>query len=257
MLDRVKAALAAGGIAVGTHCRVSDADFYEQCGMLGYDFIWVEGEHTDMTGPMKTNAVIAGQARGAAVFVRIPAVDLNLAKPVLDLGVDGIIFPNISSAREAAEAIAACRFPPRGTRGFGGGRGMDYGEMPLNDYLERVEREQWRILQIEHVNAVLELDEILALDGLSAIICGPMDLSASVGKLGQLQDPEVFGLMETVAAKCRKAGIPFGVSSAADNAMVQQWRDWGAQLLSIGDHLSYFSKESKAVLAKYKQGGTA
>ena len=254
MLDRVRDALAAGKIAVGTHCRVSDADFYEQCGMLGYDFIWVEGEHTDMTGPMKVNAVIAGQARGAAVFVRIPAVDLNLAKPVLDLGVDGVIFPNISSVEQAAEAIAACRFPPKGRRGFGGGRGMDYGEMPLGEYLERVEREQWRILQIEHVNAVRDLDEILALDGLSAIICGPMDLSASVGKLGRFNDPEVFEMMETVAEKCRAAGIPFGVSSAVDNAMVQQWKDWGAQLLSIGDHMSYFAKESKTVLTKYKEG---
>ena len=252
MLDRVRKALGEGGVALGTHCRVSDADFYEQCGILGYDFIWVESEHTDMTGPMKVNAVIAGQACGAAVFVRIPAVDLNLAKPLLDLGVDGIIFPNISSLQQAKDAIAACRFPPLGKRGFGGGRGMDYGELPLPKYLERVEKEQWRILQIEHIDAVRELDEILDLDGLSAVICGPMDLSASIGKLGQFQDPEVIMLMETVAKKCRIKGIPFGVSSAADNGMVQQWREWGAQLLSVGDHMSYFAKESKAVLKKYK-----
>ena len=250
--DRVRVALDAGKIAVGAFCRSSDPDFYEQCGWLGYDFIWVESEHTDMTGTMKANAILAGQAGGASVFVRIPAVDLNLAKPVLDAGADGIIFPNITCVEDARKAIAACRFPPKGNRGFGGGRGMKHGETPMVEYLEHVENNIWRILQIEHVNAVRELDEILALDGLSAVICGPMDLSASIGKLGQLGDPEVSALMKTIAEKALAAGIPFGIASPGDNPMVQQWKEWGATLLAIGDHISYFAKESKVVLAKYK-----
>ncbi|MCR4442996.1 MAG: aldolase/citrate lyase family protein [Peptococcaceae bacterium] len=253
MLDRVKTALASGGVAVGTHCMTSDAAFFEMCGVLGYDFVWIEGEHTDMTGPMTVNAIIATNAGGCAAFVRVPWNDPVLVKPILEAGPDGIIFPMINTPQEAKMAVASCRYPPHGKRSFGPSRSIMYGEMPLDEYLEHVERNLWRIIQIEHIEGVKNLDEILKVEGLTAVMCGAMDLSASVGKLGKIKDPEVVGMMEAIAEKCKKAGIPYGVSTAGDLELVDFWLDRGASLICIGSPYDYFGRLSKQTLEKYKK----
>lgn len=253
MLDRVRKALVSGGLAIGTHCATQDATFFELCGFLGYDFVWIEGEHTDMTGPMVVNAIIAAQAGGCAAFARVPWNNPVLAKPILEAGPDGIIFPMINSAKECEMAVSSCRYPPKGTRGFGPNRAMKFGEMPLDEYLEHVEKNVWRIIQIEHIDGVNDLDRILQVEGLSAVFCGAMDLSASVGKIGQLDDPQVSDMMETIAEKCKKSGIPFGVSTAGDTTLLDFWIERGANLIGAGDPYGYFARISRQVLRDYRK----
>lgn len=252
MIDRIQTAWKQNALALGVHCPMTDLMFYELAGRMGYDFVWIEGEHTDLTGPMIFNGILATQASGAAAFVRVPSHDPALVKPILDSGADGIIFPMVNTAEQARGVVDTCRYYPHGHRSFGPGRGMNYGMMSLNQYLERADKDICCLIQIETKQAVENLDEILNVDGVTACICGAMDLSLSVGKLGQMDDPEVRGLMMTIMKKCKAAGKPFGVSSAADQALLDLFVQNGASIICIGSPDVYFMQGARNALEKYR-----
>lgn len=252
MIDRLRIAWEKQGLALGVHCPMTDLMFYEMAGRMGYDFVWIEGEHTDLTGPMIFNGILATQAGGAAAFVRVPSHDPALVKPILDGGADGIIFPMVNTAEQAKQVAQACRYYPLGNRSFGPGRGMNYGMIPLNQYLEHAEKNVCCFIQIETKEAVENLDEILQVDGITACICGAMDLSLSVGKLGQMDDPEVQDLMMTMINKCKAAQKPFGVSSAADQKLLDLFVSHGASLICMGSPDVYFMQGAQNALCKYR-----
>lgn len=252
MIDRVRTAWNDQQLALGVHCPMTDLMFYEMSGRMGYDFVWIEGEHTDLTGPMIFNDILATQAGGAAAFVRVPSHDPALVKPILDAGADGVIFPMVNSAAQAKQVAEACRYYPMGSRSFGPGRGMNYGMMPLPDYLDYASKNIFCLIQIETKEAVENLDEILQVDGITACICGAMDLSLSVGKLGQMDDPEVYGLMMTMIDKCKAAHKPFGVSSAADQRLLDLFVRHGASLICMGSPDIYFMQGAQKALQKYR-----
>ena len=71
-IARIRENLASGKLNFGTHCSTTDVDFYEMCGLLGYDYIWIDNEHAGMTQPMIKNAIVATNAGGSCAFVRVP-----------------------------------------------------------------------------------------------------------------------------------------------------------------------------------------
>ena len=108
-------------------------------------------------------------------------------------------------------------------------------------------------MQCEHVEAVKNLDEILEVEGVDGIICGPMDLSASVGKMGNYFDPEVQDLMQRIIDKCKAHGKPFGLSIGMDMKLVSWWIEQGASFLSMGTPLDYFREMSKDVIRQARE----
>lgn len=252
MLTRLRQELDSGKVAIGVHCATTDITFYEMSGVLGYDYIWIDNEHTSLSGPMITNAIIAAQAGGCAAFVRVPANDPNIVKPIIDLGVDGIIFPMINTVEEAELAVASCTYPPRGIRGYGPQRATRYRTMPKDQYLSEVDKNLLKIIQIEHIQAVKNLKEILSVEGISAVICGAMDLSASIGKIGEINDPEMIALMDEIAIQCKNANVPFGISNDGNPQFVESWIKRGASLLTIGSPVSHFSAGSKQLISNYR-----
>jgi 2-keto-3-deoxy-L-rhamnonate aldolase RhmA len=109
-----------------------------------------------------------------------------------------------------------------------------------------------KIIQAEHYTGVEKLPAILEVPGIDLVICGPMDLSASVGKLGKLQDPEVAGLMEKIIAACRAAKIPFGLSIGYDMDLAKFWIERGASFVSMGTAYDFFRIMSLQVLKQLK-----
>ena len=105
-----------------------------------------------------------------------------------------------------------------------------------------------KIMQCEHAESVKNLDAILDVPGVDAVICGPMDLSASVGKMGNYFDPEVLGLMQTIIDKCKAHNKPFGLSIGVDMELIKFWLDRGASFLSMGTPQDYFREMSKTVI---------
>ncbi len=242
------------GFAFGTHCWSGDPGLYEMCGYLGYDYIWIDNEHGGMTLPMIYNGIMAANAGGAAAIVRVPGHQVEDVKPVLEMGPQGIVFPMVNSAAEAEQVVKLCQYPPKGVRSYGPLRAIDYYEKPLDQYLAEAESKTLRFLQCEHVEAVHNLDEILEVPGVDVIICGPMDLSASVGKLGKLTDPEVVGMMDTIIKKCTAAKKPFGISVGANWPIAKEWLSRGASFVSVASVYDYFSIMSKDIISQVNSG---
>ena len=247
-IDRIRKKLAAGELCFGTHCSTTDADFYEMCGLLDYDYVWIDNEHAGMTQPMIKNAIIATNAGGSCALVRVPDHQMAHVKPVIECGPDGVIFPMVNTAEEAAHCVAICTYPPKGIRGFGPLRAIDYGTKSFEEYVATVDESFLKLMQCEHVESVKNLDAILEVPGVDAIICGPMDLSASVGKMGRYFDPEVRALMQTIIDKCKAHNKPFGLSIGLDMELIRFWLDQGASFLSLGTPQDYFREMSKTVI---------
>jgi len=210
-LDRFRSVIDAGDTARGCVLTSTDAALAELAGECGFDFAWIDFEHSPLAITDVAHLVMALRGTGCASFVRVPWNVNYLLKPVLDLAPAGVIIPMVNSGEEARRAVAACRYPADGgERGFALRRADGYGKMPLGEYLEYTRREPLVIIQIEHREAVEKIDEILATPGVDSVCVGPFDLSASYGKPGDFTDPEVIAAIDLVREKTLAAGILLG-----------------------------------------------
>ena len=239
---------------VGGHVFFTDPSITEALAMHGYDFIWIDAEHGPFDKHTLLMHVMAANAGGAAAFVRVAENNPAVIKPVLEMGLDGIIIPMILTEEDAQRAIKACLYPPMGIRGFGPRRAIRYGQTPIKTYLEDAPASFLRMLQIEHIQAVENIDAILAVPGLDAIIIGPNDLSASIGRLGESMHPEVLALGEQIIAHARRAGIPVGVSIGPDEKAIKTWMKMDLNFISVGDDISFLQQGVQRTLAMVATG---
>ena len=248
-IDVIKAKIAKGEMVYGSHINIADSSVTESLGMAGFDFLWVDWEHSAMDRQHIQSHLIAARAGGTAAFVRIPWNDPVLVKPILEMGPDGIVFPMIRTAGEARNAVKATTYPPEGERGFGPRRANDYGLQSNVEYLSQADQGLWRIMQIEHVEAVRNLESILAVEGVDTIVIGPNDLSGSAGLLGQTRHPRIMELLDEIAEKCNKAGKPFGVSMGFVPETVEDYKRRGCSWMACGSDTGYIVDGGAATLA--------
>ena len=170
------------------------------------------------------------------------------------MGPDGIIFPNVNSATELKKAMDACLYPPYGKRGFGPKRACGYGRIDLFDYIKSANDAMCRFAQLEHIDAINDLDNMLKVEGCDGFIVGPCDLSGSIGLLNETKHPKVVSLMQTAIEKCKAAGKPIGVAAAYSPEDVKFWYDLGFQFLSAGTDTAAIiarAQEQVAVMSKF------
>src|SRR5579862_8132268 len=115
----LKKMLAAGNYVIGTTVTVASAETAAQVAAMGFDFLWIEMEHSPITLETLRNIVLATRGLKAVPITRVPVNELWTAKRVLDAGSLGVIFPFCSTPELARQAAAACKYPPHGGRGFG------------------------------------------------------------------------------------------------------------------------------------------
>ena len=158
-----------------------------------------------------------------------------------------VVVPMIRSAAEARQAVEACKYPPEGNRGFGPMRNM-FGIDSMEEYL-RIAGDQIMIfVQIEHIDAVNDLDAILQVPGLDGIVLGRNDLSGSMGILGQAQNPKLLEVIDTVFAKTRQAEKFLGVSIGPNLDTVREWAQKGVQWFALGEECGHILDGSKAIV---------
>ncbi len=231
---------ARGETVIGGHVFFTDSEISELLGAHGFDAIWIDAEHSAFDLNTILHHVTACAASGTASLVRVAWNDPVRIKPILEMGPDGIILPMVCSAHEAEEAVKSCSYPPKGVRGFGPRRANGYGAVSNQEYLEDIDSSFLHILQIEHCTAIDNLDDILRVEGIDLLICGPNDLSASYGHLCDTRNPEMFPVYDLFAEKCRKVGKPFGVSlGAGDRTSILDWARRGANFIGCGDDIGY------------------
>jgi 4-hydroxy-2-oxoheptanedioate aldolase len=172
----------------------------------GFEVLLVDMEHTSI-GLDTIESVLAAVGRwDPVVIVRVPGHDPALIKRLLDIGVDGIMAPQVMNAEAARALIAAVKYPPVGRRGYGPRRTSNY--FRDRGYFDRANDNTFVMLQIEHIDAVSQADAIAALPGLDVLCLGPADLAVSLGLLHEQGNSQVIEAMDRVFAAAAEHNLP-------------------------------------------------
>ncbi len=253
MVKDIRKIIADGKLVRGTHTFFGMPMITEAITLCGFDVVWIDMEHTPITKESVCNNLIAVKAGGASAFVRIPWNDPVLAKPIIDMGVDGIIFPYIRTVDEVRLAVASCTYPPEGTRGYGPMRALEYGNLDKCDFVDRKYREMMRIIQVEHIDLIDHLEEIAEMEGVDGFIVGPNDLSGSVGHIGRPQHPDMFPIYDKIGKALRNSGKLFGVSLGYDKETIEQWLGRGVNTIFTGTDVEYIHNGAVDIMNKLNE----
>ncbi len=234
---------------LGSHITGTDPQIAEIVGTYGVDYVWIDTEHTAMDKQTLLNHLIALRVSSTPAFVRIPWNDPTLAKPILDMGADGIIFPMIKTAEDARRAVSACLYPPDGIRGFGPRRATRFGLDNTMEYIQSDSKKIFKLLQIETREAVENIEEIARVPGVDVLVIGPMDLSGAYNKLAQTGDEEIQNVYRYVAKKAHEAHKPVLVSMGDYSCQgIRHWIEIGADMITVGNEPGYITDGLKTTL---------
>ena len=203
---KLKEKLTRGDVCIGSWITLAHPAIAEIMAKAGFDWLAVDLEHSVITIREAEELIRVIDLYGVAPLVRLSANDPVQIKRVMDAGAHGVIVPMVNSAAEAENAVAAVQYPPRGRRGVGLARAQGYG-VQFSQYREWLELNAVVIVQIEHINAVNNMESIMAIDGVDGFIVGPYDLSGSLGVPGQFDHPlmqEAMQKISTVSKGIRK-----------------------------------------------------
>ena len=225
--NRVKHKLAAGELATGVMGLGMTADLIEFLGPLGFDSVWLEGEHGPLDYRDIPDMSRAADLWGLTSIVRVNENRYGPIYRVLDLGAQGVCVPHVNTRAEAEAVADASKFFPLGKRGMATSR-QGYG---VTDFLERANDETLAIILIEDIVAVENLDEILEVEGVDIFYVAPGDLGQSLGHLDSSL-PEVQSVidraLQTIVASGRHAG------TLVTSANVARYADMGVGFVTTG-----------------------
>jgi 4-hydroxy-2-oxoheptanedioate aldolase len=185
--------------------------------------------------------------------VRVAANDAAVIGKSLDAGAIGVIVPMVNTVAQARAAVAACRFPPLGDRSYGAGRlGLvtpGFSPAVANELVAC-------FVMVETVEAVENIDEIVAVPGVDGVFVGPVDLAISAGMPATVDntDPAFVGWLETVVAACERAGVVPGIFGGPA-AVVRRFRDLGFRLIATAPDTALVQGGARALLAAVKAPG--
>jgi 2-dehydro-3-deoxyglucarate aldolase len=208
-IDSIRQKLRNGQVSLGSWMQLPHASVAEIMGQAGYDWVAVDLEHGSIAQHQLPDMFRALELGSTLPLVRLAVGEPRDCKSALDAGAGGIIAPMIESAEQLERVVAACRWPPAGTRGIGFSRANLFGRQ-FETYSKEAQR-PLIVAQIEHVRAVRNLEHILRVPGLDAIMIGPYDLSASLGLTAQFDHPDFKAQLETIKEAAAAAKVPAGV----------------------------------------------
>lgn len=219
--NRIKELWGKGEATVGIWLALGSPIVAEIISHIGFDWVVIDTEHGTIDIETTQSIVQAMFGTDTVPIVRVPWNDPALIKRALDAGAYGLVIPMVNSKEEAIRAVQASRYPPIGIRSYGGPRVRLYGG---TDYFEHANEEVAIIVQIEHISAVNQIDEILSVEGIDAFFIGPNDLAASMGiKLGlDNPHPRHVEAVNKVLAAGKKRHIPGGILVGSPEAANQR-----------------------------------
>jgi len=205
----IRQKLASNKPSIGSWIQIPHSSVAEIMGQAGYDWVAVDMEHGAISVHQLPDLFRALELGDTLPLVRLAHGQPKDCKHALDAGAGGVIVPMVESAEQLIAVRNACRWPPSGTRGVGFSRANLFGKH-FETYREEAQA-PLLVAMIENICAVDALNEILAVDGLDAILIGPYDLSASMGITAQFENPVFIAAMERIRTLCFKANIPCGI----------------------------------------------
>lgn len=205
----IRQLMASGNASVGSWMQLSDGSVAEIMGQSGYDWVAVDLEHGSFSLHQLPDIFRALELGDTLPLVRLAQGHIKDCKQALDAGAAGVIVPMVESAEQLQMVKNACSWPPSGTRGVGFSRANLFGKN-FAAYNEEAQN-PFFVAMIEHVRAVENLESILSVKGLDAILVGPYDLSASMGMTGKFEEPLFEKVMSRILALCEKYQVPAGI----------------------------------------------
>jgi 2-keto-3-deoxy-L-rhamnonate aldolase RhmA len=252
---QLKALLAGGRVArVFALGHLSSPELVEIVGWRGgFDAVWFDQEHAGLTPAQVREAARAARAVGLDSFVRLNATDYAAVMRALEAGAGGVMASMVKSARQAAEIVSWAKFHPRGVRGVNG-TGVDgrYGAAPAAEYFRRANDETVIGIQIEHADAVEDVERIAAVPDVDFLFIGPADLSQSLGIPGEWDHPRMWAAVERTARAAAAAGTAWAILPR-DAAHGRRCVELGCRMLSIGMDAWAFQKGVRAIQSDFAE----
>lgn len=233
---------------VGGWLQLPSAATAEVVGAVGFDLVVIDAQHGLIGEDALLPMLQALSATGNRTLVRVPGHGDEPIAKALDRGADGVIVPLVNSAAEAAAAVAACHYPPRGRRSYGptrvGWHGRDTSAPGRC------------VVMVETREAVEALDGILAVDGLDAVFVGPSDLALAHGMelAAQHGDPDYDALLSHITGACRDAGVPAGIWCAGPGNL-HRYRSLGFTFFGLSAEHALLRTAAADALARSRPGG--
>jgi 2-keto-3-deoxy-L-rhamnonate aldolase RhmA len=247
-LDRPRKSQLLGKVSVGSWITIPHPAIAELLARAGFDWLNIDLEHSAIGLENAAELIRIVELAGISPFVRVGSHDSNVIKRVMDAGAHGIIASTVNTPEQAAQIVAAVRYPPAGNRGVGLSRAQGYGD-EFDAYYKWLNEESVVIVQVEHIDAVKNLQAILQVPGVDGFLIGPYDLSASLGVPGKFTHPkmaEALAEVKRVQEKTKAfAGVHI-VQPVVDDAL-QKMED-GYRFIGFGVDFLFLLDSARAGL---------
>jgi 2-keto-3-deoxy-L-rhamnonate aldolase RhmA len=245
----VKEKLRRGKPVIGIVISVNSVEVAAQAANMGFDFLWLEMEHTPISLETVRNVVLATRGLPAVPFARPPVNELWTAKRLLDAGVLGVIFPFTSTPKLARQAVAASRYPPAGLRGSGADLAQFRWPAP-EGYYDFADNNVLVITVVEDTTALSHIDEIAATPGIDVIFIGTSDLSFSLGLRGKQDHPRLEAAVAKIVAAGKKHGKALG-RPALTVEHIKKYRKQGFLFFMTATDLDFMGRGAAQLLKPF------
>jgi len=259
LADAIKATLRRDKVSLGSWMSMAHPSIAEILGRAGYDWVVVETEHTAIDNSETLRLIMAIEQSGAIPLVRLAWNDPIQCKAVLDSGAAGVIVPMVNTRADAELAVRSAKYPPLGFRGVGLARAQGYGER-FADYVAGANDSTLVMVQIEHKDAVANIDDILDVPGIDGTFIGPYDLSMSMGLAGQLDHPDAVAARDRVLAATRAHGLAAGIHLVHPDRAVDEVPRYVAQgyrFIALGTDILFLGDSARTLATRARAAAGA
>lgn len=245
MNQQFRERLKAGELLVGTLVTIPSPAIAEILANSGFDWLFVDAEHGPFDA-LEAQALLQAAGAKYPCLVRVPAGEEVWIKKALDIGATGVIVPQVNSVEQAERVVDLCKYPPAGMRGVGLARAHGYGRL-FQEYVGAANEQVAVVIQVEHVDGLRDVGSIARVPGIDSVLIGPYDLSASLGRMGQVDHPEVLEAIAQIWEACLAAGVrlgAFGVNAGAVQPFIEQ----GFTLIAVGTDALFLMQAAQETL---------
>lgn len=246
--NTVKQKIKAGVVQFGYLQSLQDPCITEILGNAGYDFVMLDSEHSPLSPAGMENLSRVGELTGICPLVRVPGTTPRDIGRLLDAGAAGIIVPNVRTRADVEQAVKSSLYLPEGERGLSMPRQAGFGAMPMPEFVGFANKNLLITIQIETREALADIENIVAVPGVDVALLGPLDMSAALGVLGQMDHPDMQAARRAICAACHKAGVVPGTFAMAPD-QIRPLIDMGFRFILLGADLLFIGQSGGQFLA--------